>query len=135
LLKRYGGLAVEFNLAVWSATQTNRGGFNNSDFDMDSTSDSFGLPMTVDFMMGVMTSPELDELGQYMFKILKNRYGDLNFMRKFVMGVDKAKMRLYDVEDSAQDLYDDVSLMDRTEFGQRDSAKKKFDKNKYDDWK
>ena len=97
------GLAVEFNVPLISATQTTRGGFTNSDPGLEDTSESFGLPATADFMCALITSEELERVNQIMVKQLKNRYADLNKMKRFVIGIDKAKMRLYDVEDSAQD--------------------------------
>lgn len=96
------GLAVEFNVPVMSATQTNRSGSNNSDIDLDNVSDSFGLPMTADMMFVLIATEELTALGQIMIKQLKNRYGDENENKRFVIGVDKKKMKLYDVEASAQ---------------------------------
>lgn len=96
------GLGVEFNVPVWSATQLTRTGFNSSDVDMDDTAESFGLPATADFMLALISTEDLDELNQFMVKQLKNRYGDKNILKRFVIGVDKAKMRLYDVDESAQ---------------------------------
>ena len=96
------GLAVEFNVPIISATQTTRSGFTNSDVGLEDTSESFGLPATVDFMAAMITTDELQQLNQIMFKQLKNRYGDPTFMKRFVVGVDRPKMRLYDVEQSAQ---------------------------------
>lgn len=100
------GLAVEFNVPVVSATQTTRGGFGNSDVDLTDTSESFGLPHTADFMCALINTEELEQLGQFMVKQLKNRYNNLASNKRFVVGVDKAKMKLYDVETSAQDLTD-----------------------------
>ena len=98
------GLGVEFNVPVVSATQSNRGGFQNSDVDLDDTSDSFGLPMTADWMVALMTDELLDSQGQIMVKQLKNRYVNMNGKyKRFLIGVDKPKMRTYDLEDSAQD--------------------------------
>lgn len=128
------GLAVEFNLPIVSATQTTRSGYGNSDVELTDTSESFGLPATADFMMALITSEQLEDLNQLMIKQLKNRYGDPSYHKRFVVGVDRAKMRLYDVEQSAQeDLIDDhangggkrkkpekdVPLFDKSEFGQR----------------
>jgi hypothetical protein len=101
------GLAVEFNVPIVSATQTNRQGYSDSDVDLTSTSDSFGLPMTADFMIAIMTSEELEQLGQLSFKQLKNRYRDTGYYRKFIVGVDRSRMRLFNAEQSAQDLSDD----------------------------
>ena len=97
------GLAVEFNLPVVSATQTTRSGYSNSDVDLTDTSESFGLPATADFMFALITNEELENLGQIMVKQLKNRYSDPNYYKRFVVGVDRAKMRLYDTEQSAQE--------------------------------
>ena len=97
------GLAVEYNVPVMSATQTTRTGFSNTDIELTDTSESFGLPATADFMFALTTSEEMDELNQVMIKQLKNRYNDPTHLRRFVIGIDRAKMRLYDVEDSAQD--------------------------------
>jgi len=104
------GLAVEFNVPIVSATQTTRSGFTNSDVGLEDTSESFGLPATVDFMAAMITTDELQQLNQIMFKQLKNRYGDPTFMKRFVVGVDRPRMKLYDVEQSAQQgvLQDDL---------------------------
>jgi len=96
------GLAVEFNVPIVSATQTNRSGFSNSDVGLEDTSESFGLPATADFMFALITSEELRQLNQIMVKQLKNRYGDASVHKRFVIGVDYSKMRLYNVEASAQ---------------------------------
>jgi len=97
------GIAVKYDVPVFSATQTTRGGFANSDVELTDTSESFGLPATADFMFALMSSEELDALGQIMVKQLKNRYNDPTMHRKFVVGIDRAKMRLFDVEQSAQE--------------------------------
>ena len=96
------GLAVEYNVPIFTATQTNRQGFSNSDVGLEDTSESFGLPATADFMFALITTEELDENNQVMIKQLKNRYNDLGSHRKFVLGIDRSKMKLYDVEDSKQ---------------------------------
>lgn len=109
------GLAVEFNVPIVSATQTTRSGFTNSDVGLEDTSESFGLPATVDFMIAMVSTDELQQLNQVMFKQLKNRYADLNKMKRFVIGVDKSKMRLYDVEQAAQkDVVDDTPMFDKS---------------------
>ena len=124
------GLAVEFNVPVISATQTNRSGFSDSDIGLENTSDSFGLPMTADFMFAIITSEELEGLGQLMVKQLKNRYNDPTAFRRFVIGVDRSKMRLYDVEQSAQeDILDDNPAFDKSKFGEEDTGRKKKFKN------
>ena len=96
------GLAVENNLPIVSATQTTRSGFTNSDPGLEDTSESFGLPATADFMFALITNEELESLNQILVKQLKNRYSDPNAFKRFVVGVDRSKMRLYDVEESAQ---------------------------------
>jgi hypothetical protein len=113
------GLAVEYGVALITATQTNRDGFNSSDVDLTNTSESFGLPATADFMCAIISTEELEDMGQLMIKQLKNRYGDLSTYRNFCIGVDRAKMRLYDVENSAQSSFEDKSVMDNSAFGQR----------------
>lgn len=100
------GLAVEFDVPLVSATQTTRGGFANSDPDLTDTSESFGLPATADFMFAMIVTEELQQLNQIMIKQLKNRYGDPSSNKRFVIGVDRSKMKLYDVENSAQQLTD-----------------------------
>jgi len=100
------GLAVEFNLPIVSATQTTRSGFSNTDVDLTDTSESFGLPATADFMFALITTEELEQLNQIMVKQLKNRYNDPSFHKRFVIGVDRAKMKLYDLEQTAQKLAD-----------------------------
>jgi len=96
------GLAVEFNVPICSATQTTRSGFGSSDPELTDTSESFGLPATADLMFALISTEELEQLGQIMVKQLKNRYNDLMMYKRFVVGIDRAKMRLYDVEQSAQ---------------------------------
>ena len=97
------GLAVEANVPIVSATQTTRSGYGSSDVDLTDTSESFGLPATADLMFALISTDELEQLGQIMVKQLKNRYNDLNMNKRFVVGIDRAKMRLYDCEQSAQD--------------------------------
>jgi len=98
------GLAVEQNVPIFTATQSNRSALNNSDMDLDNVSESFGLPATVDFMAAIISTEELEKLGQIMFKQLKNRYSDSNSNKRFVVGINRGKMKLYDVEASAQSL-------------------------------
>jgi len=119
------GLAVEFSLPVVSATQTTRSGFSNSDPGLEDTSESFGLPATADFMFALVTNEELEALNQILVKQLKNRYGDPNLYKRFVLGVDRAKMRLYDVEDSAQQDIADAGIPDKplNTFGNRERRK------------
>jgi archaellum biogenesis ATPase FlaH len=96
------GLAVEFDVPIFSATQTTRSGFGSSDVEITDTSESFGLPATADFLVALISTEELEGLNQIMVKQLKNRYGDKSIYKRFVVGIDRAKMRLYDVEQSAQ---------------------------------
>ena len=118
------GLAVEFALPVVSATQTTRSGFSNSDPGLEDTSESFGLPATADFMFALVTNEELEGLNQILIKQLKNRYSDPNYYKRFVVGIDRAKMRLYDAEQSAQDEIIDKGHDDDTQplntFGNRE---------------
>lgn len=117
------GLAVEFNVPIVSATQTTRSGYSNSDVGLEDTSESFGLPATADFMFALITTEELQQLNQIMVKQLKNRYNDPSQNKKFVIGVDRAKMRLYDVEDTAQTLVDsgqDIPDKPLNTFGNRE---------------
>ena len=97
------GLAVEANLPIVSATQTTRSGFASSDVDLTDTSESFGLPATADLMFALISGEELEGLNQIMVKQLKNRYNDPTISKRFVVGIDRAKMRLYDCEQSAQE--------------------------------
>ena len=97
------GLAVESNLPIVSATQTTRSGFGSSDVDLTDTSESFGLPATADLMFALISTEELESLNQIMVKQLKNRYNDPTIFKRFVVGIDRAKMRLYDVEQKAQE--------------------------------
>ena len=123
------GLAVEFGVPVVSATQTTRSGYSNSDVDLTDTSESFGLPATADFMFALITNEELEGLGQMMVKQLKNRYSDPNYYKRFVIGVDRAKMRLYDTEQSAQsDIVDSgQNTPPLNTFGNREKKFNKFD--------
>jgi hypothetical protein len=122
------GLAVEYNVPIVSATQTTRSGFTNSDPGLEDTSESFGLPATADFMFALVSNEELEGLNQIIVKQLKNRYNDPGFYKRFVIGVDRAKMKLYDVEASAQTLSDsgkhddDEPMFDKSNFGRRQKA-------------
>ena len=108
------GMAVENDLPIFSATQTTRGGFVSSDVGLEDTSESFGLPATADFMFALISSEELDDKNQIMVKQLKNRYNDPTVNRKFILGVDRSKMRFYDVEQNAQtDLVDSGQTTER----------------------
>ena len=97
------GLAVEFDVPIFSATQTTRSGFSNTDVGLEDTSESFGLPATADLMFALISTEELENLGQLMVKQLKNRYNDPTKHKRFVIGVDRARMKLFDVEESAQE--------------------------------
>jgi len=127
------GLAVEANVPIVSATQTTRSGFTNSDPGLEDTSESFGLPATADFMFALISNEELDNLGQIMIKQLKNRYNDPNYYKRFVVGIDRGKMRLYDAESSAQIGLADAGDDDKpiNTFGDREN---KFNKS-FDDFK
>ena len=100
------GLAVEFNVPIFSATQTTRTGFVSTDIGLEDTSESFGLPATADFMFALISNEELEALGQMKIKQLKNRYNDPSINRAFIIGVDRAKMKLYDVSNNAQNIVD-----------------------------
>jgi replicative DNA helicase len=117
------GLAVEYNVPIVSATQTTRSGFANSDPGLEDTSESFGLPATADFMFALVSNEELEGLNQIIVKQLKNRYNDPNYYKRFVIGIDRAKMKLYDVEASAQTLSgsgkEDKPVFDKSDFGKR----------------
>lgn len=119
------GLAVEFSVPVVSATQTTRSGFSNSDPGLEDTSESFGLPATADFMFALVSNEELEALNQILVKQLKNRYGDPNLYKRFVLGIDRAKMRLYDAEESAQQDIADAGIPDKplNTFGNRERRK------------
>ena len=107
------GLAVEFDVPIVSATQTTRSGYGNSDVGLEDTSESFGLPATADLMFALISTEELEQVGQLMVKQLKNRYNDPTFHKRFVVGIDRSKMRLYDVEESEQNLMQDNSIPDK----------------------
>ena len=126
------GLAVEFDLPIFSATQTTRSGFASSDPNLTDTSESFGLPATADLMFALISSEELEKLGQIMVKQLKNRYNDLNMNKRFVCGIDRGKMRLYDCEQTAQD--DILDTGDDTEYNAKEEtvSKAKFNEFKFD---
>ena len=118
------GLAVESNVPILSATQTTRSGFASSDVDLTDTSESFGLPATADLMFALISTEELEGLGQIMVKQLKNRYNDPTYNRRFVIGVDRAKMRLYDCEQSAQDDVLDSGQDDDYNYDEEKTTKK-----------
>jgi replicative DNA helicase len=127
------GLAVEHNVPIISATQTTRSGFTNSDPGLEDTSESFGLPATADFMFALISNEELEGLNQIIVKQLKNRYNDPSYYKRFVIGIDRAKMKLYDVELSAQEnLMDsgskdvDKPIFDKSDFGKRIHSEEKY---------
>jgi replicative DNA helicase len=108
------GLAVEFNVPIMTATQTTRSGFGNSDVGLEDTSESFGLPATADLMFALISNEELEEANQIMVKQLKNRYNDPVKHKRFVIGIDRSRMKLYDVEESAQsDIMSDMTIPDK----------------------
>jgi replicative DNA helicase len=118
------GMAVKYNVPILSATQTTRGGYDNTDVGLTDTSESFGLPATVDFMFALISTEELENLGQLMVKQLKNRYNDPSYYKRFVIGVDRPRMKLYDVENSAQSNIADSGqdsgpAFDKSSFGKR----------------
>ena len=113
------GLAVEFDLPVVSATQTTRSGYTSSDLGLEDTSESFGLPATADFMFAIISTEEIEELNQILIKQLKNRYSDPSLHKRFVVGVDRSKMTLYNVEQSAQDDIMDEPVFEHTEINTR----------------
>ena len=121
------GLGVEFNVPIVSATQTTRGGYDNSDVGLTDTSESFGLPATADLMIALISTDELKQLNQIMVKQLKNRYADPEMYKRFVIGVDKSRMKLYDAEQSAQDDLVKDTVAPDTAFGQKASKKPSFD--------
>lgn len=135
------GLAVEHDTRIWTATQTNRSAYGSSDVNIEQTSESVGLPATVDLFLALISTEELEKLGQIVVKQLKNRYNDISQYRKFVVGIDRSKMRLFDVSDSAQTLVDagkkddekddEISSFDKTSFGSGMKAEKKT----FDDFK
>jgi archaellum biogenesis ATPase FlaH len=120
------GLAVEYSLPVVSATQTTRSGFSNSDPGLEDTSESFGLPATADFMFALVTNEELEGLNQILVKQLKNRYSDPNFYKRFVVGIDRAKMRLYDAEQTAQEGLADAGQEDTPALNTFGNRERKF---------
>ena len=121
------GLAVETNIPILSGTQTNRSGFVSTDIGLEDTSESFGLPATADLMFALISNEELDELGQIAVKQLKNRYNDPTVNKRFVIGIDRAKMKLYDVKVSEQD--------DLVDSGQEDFTEPVFDNTDFGGFK
>ena len=123
------GLAVEFNVPIMSATQTTRSGFGSSDVELTDTSESFGLPATADLMFALISTEELEGLGQILVKQLKNRYNDPTIYKRFVVGIDRAKMRLYDCEQSAQQ--DILDSGKEEEYNDERKPKKSFEGFKF----
>jgi replicative DNA helicase len=114
------GLAVEFGLPIFSATQTTRSGYSNSDVGLEDTSESFGLPATADLMIALISNEELDGMNQIMIKQLKNRYNDPNIHKRFCIGVDRSKMKLFDIDQSEQEnIVDDGPVFDKSAAGER----------------
>jgi len=127
-------LAQEFEVPIFSATQVNRGGFNNSDVGLENTSESFGLPATADLMFALISTEELEEQGQVMVKQLKNRYNDVSRNKKFVIGIDRSKMKLIDV---GSDVVDDRGFFNDSEDNVKNGGKRNgvpSAADKYDDW-
>tara|TARA_Y100001937_G_scaffold32644_1_gene46560 strand:+ start:148 stop:1521 length:1374 start_codon:yes stop_codon:yes gene_type:complete len=123
------GLAVEASVPIVSATQTTRSGFASSDPNLTDTSESFGLPATADLMFALISTEDMEKLNQIMVKQLKNRYNDPTMNKRFVVGIDRAKMRLYDVEQSAQnDIVDDTEIV---EYNKSEESKAKFNDFKF----
>jgi replicative DNA helicase len=122
------GLAVEHNVPIMSATQTTRSGYGNSDVDLTDTSESFGLPATADFMFALISTEELESSGRIMVKQLKNRYNDPTFYKRFTVGVDRAKMKLYNVEDSESSISSDDEEETYESFEDNSSRQKRLDK-------
>jgi hypothetical protein len=123
------GMAVEFGVPIVSATQTTRSGFTSSDPGLEDTSESFGLPATADLMFALISSEELEQMGQIMVKQLKNRYNDPTYYKRFTVGIDRSKMRLFDIEQSAQDGLADAGITEPDKplntFGNRDRPMRK----------
>ena len=129
------GLAVELDVPIFTATQANRGGYNNSDIDLSNTSESYGLPSTVDLLFALIATEELDELGQIMIKQLKNRYNDPSSNKKFVLGLDRSKMKLYDVEEHAQTaIVDSGQSANVREVVGKEKFSEKFSRPRFEDW-
>jgi predicted ATP-dependent serine protease len=123
------GLACEANVPIVSATQTTRSGYGSSDVELTDTSESFGLPATADLMFALISTEELESLGQILVKQLKNRYNDLSIYKRFVVGIDRAKMRLFDCEQVAQD--DLLDNKQEEEYSYEEKPKKSFDGFKF----
>jgi archaellum biogenesis ATPase FlaH len=120
------GLAVEFDVPIFSATQTTRTGYVSTDIGLEDTSESFGLPATADFMFALMSNEELESLGQMKVKQLKNRYNDPAMNRSFILGIDRSKMRLYDVENTAQNIVDSNQTKEKENYPTPEQSYDKF---------
>jgi len=125
------GLAVEAEVPIVSATQTTRSGYGSSDVDLTDTSESFGLPATADLMFALISTEELEQLGQIMVKQLKNRYNDISVYKRFIVGIDRAKMRLYDCEQTAQENILDSGQEEQYNYNDEKKPKKAFDGFKF----
>lgn len=119
IIEEIRGLAVEFEVPIITATQTTRSGYSNTDVAMEDVSESFGVSHTADLMFALISTEELESMGQLAVKQLKNRYNDPTYKKRFVIGVDRSKMRLMDVEDEEQNLIDDTPTFDKTEMNDR----------------
>ena len=123
-------MAVEANVPIVSATQTTRSGYGSSDVELTDTSESFGLPATADLMFALISTEELEQLGQLMVKQLKNRYNDPTIYKRFIVGIDRAKMRLYDCEQTAQNDILDSGQEEEYDYEEK-KPKKSFDGFKF----
>jgi archaellum biogenesis ATPase FlaH len=119
IIEEIRGLAVEFDVPIVTATQTTRTGYSNSDVSIEDVSESFGVSHTADLMFALISSEELESMGQLAVKQLKNRYNDVSYKKRFVLGVDRSKMRLFDVGDEEQNLIDDTPIFDKSEMTDR----------------
>lgn len=128
------GLAIEYNVPIFTATQTNRAGYSNTDVDLENTSESFGLPATADFMFALIATDELDELNQIMVKQLKNRYNDKVKNRKFILGINRAKMKLFDAKKEDQSFITDTAKKQRDEEDDFFNDNKKKSSKKFQSW-
>jgi len=126
------GLAVEMNIPIFTATQTNRSGFTSTDIGLEDTSESFGLPATADFMFAIISTDELDSMGQLLIKQLKNRYNDSISNRKFIVGVNRAKMKLFDVSKKEQE---DLVCSGQSTYSRDDLSEKFKSGDQFSDWK
>ena len=122
-------MAVEAQVPIVSATQTTRSGYGSSDVDLTDTSESFGLPATADLMFALISTEELEQIGQIMVKQLKNRYNDISVNKRFIVGIDRAKMRLFDCEQTAQD--DLLDSKQEEEYNYEEKPKKSFEGFKF----